>query len=554
MALSWPVEGTISQYFGTNPASYQPNGHTGVDFAIPAGTPVYAADSGNIIFEGWATTLSASNPWWIAPAAAGIAVLIDHNDGYISVYGHLSGTSVNNGDFVEKGQLIGHSGNTGMSTGPHLHFEVMGWPLKPYNGYYGRLNPHNGLVNGFSAAAATVAGHQRISSAPVNQRTAANRSASAVKTFPAETILDFKGYVRGEDVDGNSIWYVGAYSDTYFWSGGFTDSSTNGLADLTPAPVAAPAPSLSPSQRKVGSAVIRYRKAPNTSAEVIIEYQPGDVLTFSQWTRGQDVSGNNIWFKGALSGGYAWSGGFEDQSTNGLTEEAASTTPVPVTPEPAPVVEKYSFAPDFDFVEVIPVALVAAPNEKFTFGSFPDKPECAVIHQFGTLGRDTIGSLINTFTNPTARQASAHFAISGKRIVQMVSLKDRAYHAGPQGNNWIGIETDPAQDADTIASTKKLLAALKEKYGYELKTILHKEVPEAKTNCGDSITLSNYKLDVVETPIIVIPVPPSDPAPTDIPETPVVVIPTPPATVDNSEEIIDEFLAELRKVLLLLRK
>lgn len=546
MALSWPVEGTISQYFGTNPASYQPNGHTGVDFAIPVGTPVYAADSGNIVFEGWATTLSASNPWWLAPAAAGIAIVIDHNDGFMSVYGHLSGTVINNGDFVEKGQLIGHSGNTGMSTGPHLHFEIMGWPLQPYNGFYGRLNPHNGLVNGFAAAAATVAGHQRISGAPVNQRTAPNRNGSVVKTFDADTILDFKGFVRGEDVDGNNVWFVGAYSDTYFWSGGFTDASTNGLADLTPAPVAPPAPSLSANQRKVGSAAVRYRKAPNTSAEIVIEYQPGDVLTFSQWTRGQDVSGNNIWFKGAISGGYAWSGAFEDQSLNGLTEEIATPVPSVPTPDPTtPVIvtpAKYTFAPDFDFVEVIPAAI-----DKFMFGNFPADQTDVVIHQFGTLGVDTMNSTINTFTNPAARQASAHFIVSGKRIVQMVSLKDRAYHAGTVGNNYVGIETDPAQDADTIESTKKLLAALKKKYGRELKKHLHKNVPGNATNCGASITLSKYDL-----PVEVIPTP-EPTAPT--PVVPVEPTPTPvPAPSIEDEVIIDEFLAELRKVLLLLRK
>lgn len=409
------------------------------------------------------------------------------------------------------------------------------------------------VVNPSSGGSTSVAAHQRISGAPVNQRTAANRSASVVKTFDADTLLDFKGFVHGENVDGNDVWFVGAYSDTYFWSGGFNDSSANGLADLTPAPLLPPVPTVSPYQRIVGSSTIRYRKAPNTSAEVIIEYQPGDTLTFGQWIHGQSVNGNDIWFKGAISGGYAWSGGFDDQSTKGLAEEIAAATPVPTKPTTDPTTPvvvtpaKYSFKGDFDFVEVIPAAI-----DKFAFGNFPQDQTDVVIHQFGTLGTDTINSTINTFTNPTARQASSHFVVSGKRIVQMVSLKDRAYHAGTVGNNYVGIETDPAQDADTIASTKKLLAALKVKYGRELKKTLHKNVPGNSTNCGASITLSKYDLD---TPIIIVPVPTPapEPKPTGIPETPIVVIPTPtptptpvPETVDR-EAIIDDFLASLKK-------
>lgn len=378
--------------------------------------------------------------------------------------------------------------------------------------------------------------NQRISGAAVNQRTAPNRSGSIVKTFDADTILDFKGFVHGENVDGNDVWFVGAYSDTYFWSGGFTDSSTSGLSDLKPAPLAPPAPSTTPYQRTVGSSVVRYRKAPNTSAEIIIEYQPGDVLNFGQFTHGESVSGNDIWFKGSISGGYAWSGGFTDQTTTGLTEEVAATPAPTPTPTPdntsVPTPTTYSFTPDFDFVEVIPAAI-----GHFMFGNFPDKPEKVVIHQFGTLGVDTIGSTINTFNNPNSgRVVSAHFVVSGKRIVQMVSLKDRAYHAGTVGNNYVGIETDPAQDADTIASTKKLLSALKEKYGYELVKTLHKDVPGNSTNCGVSITLSKYDLD----PVVVIPTP--DPVPVPVPDP----VPVPAPTVDE-EAVIDAFLAFLKR-------
>lgn len=391
------------------------------------------------------------------------------------------------------------------------------------------------------------AAHQRVSGATVNQRGAANRSAPVLKSFDADLILDFKGFVHGENVDGNDVWFVGAYSDTYFWSGGFTDSSTNGLADLTPAPLTPPAPPLSPYQRRAGSK-IRYRKAPNTSAEIIQEYAAGDVLNFSQFTHGQKIDGNDIWFKGAISGGYAWSGGFDTGSTDGLSEEKADTPapkPTPVTPT-TPVVTApgaYTFVKDFDFVEVQPAAI-----DHFMYGNFPDKPDKVVIHQFGTLGIDTIGSTINTFINKNSgRQVSAHFAVSGKRIVQFVSLKDRAYHAGTVGNNYIGIETDPAQDADTIASTKKLLAALKAKYGYEITKTLHKDVPGNATNCGASITLSKYNLD---TPVVVIPVPtPVDPKPTDIPVTPVVPTPSPTPTPElvNREAVIDDFLASLKK-------
>jgi hypothetical protein len=257
------------------------------------------------------------------------------------------------------------------------------------------------------------------------------------------------------------------------------------------------------------------------------------------YTKGQSIDGNDIWFKGTVRNGYSWSGAFTDSSTTGMTYEApAPTAPTTPTTDPTtPVIVtpvKYSFTPDFDFVEYKPVVL-----DKFMYGNFPDKPEYAVIHQFGTLGVDTLNSLLNTFTNPTARQASAHFAVSGKRIIQMVSLKDRAYHAGTVGNNYVGIETDPAQDDDTIASTKKLLAALKAKYGYELKTTLHKDVPGNATNCGASVTLSKYDLD----PVVVTPTP----VPVPTPE------PTPVPPIED-EAIIDEFLAELRKVLLLLRK
>jgi hypothetical protein len=545
----WPVVGKISQTFASNPNDIQPNGHTGVDFAIPTGTPIHAIGNGTVIWADWASKLSASNQWWIAPAYAGIVVLIDHGNGYVSVYAHLSETSLNIGNKVTTNQVIGKSGATGLATGPHLHFEIFQWPsLQPYNGFYGRVNPST-LITSIAAASVTPlkANQRKVGAANVNMRAGASTSSKILRVIPANSIETFTGYYNGERINGNNLWYRDAQGFAH--SAGFTTVSANGLPNTTPAP----APKAN--ERVVGAANVNLRASASTSAKILKVLPAKSTQAFTGYVIGERVNNKNLWYKNAE--GYAHCDGFTTQVTTGLTDQtpkpAPAPAPAPATPTPSPTTPvtpepaTYSFTKDFDFVEYIP----AAPNNLLR-GNFPDKPAKVVIHQFGTLGIDTLSSTVNTFSNnANERVSSAHFVVSGKRIIQMVSLKDRAYHAGKVGNDYVGIETDPAQDADTIASTKKLLQALKDKYGYELEKTLHKDVPGNSTNCGASITLSNYNL---ETPVVVIPVPtPTEPTPTDIPETPVVVIPS-PAPVEDDEVVIDEFLAEFRKVLLSLRK
>ena len=101
----WPVNGTITQYF----TSY----HNGLDIAISAGTSIHAADAGRVIWSGWRTD------------GLGYCVMIDHLDGYTTVYGHMiRQPSVYVGQYVDRGQVIGYVGSTGHSTGPHVHFMV----------------------------------------------------------------------------------------------------------------------------------------------------------------------------------------------------------------------------------------------------------------------------------------------------------------------------------------------------------------------------------------------------------------------------------------------
>ena len=87
-------------------------GHPGIDLASPTGSPVYAADAGLVIFAGW------------SDLGYGNTIVIDHGNGYKTLYAHLSQVSQYCGAKVKAGQVVGLSGNTGNSFGPHLHFEV----------------------------------------------------------------------------------------------------------------------------------------------------------------------------------------------------------------------------------------------------------------------------------------------------------------------------------------------------------------------------------------------------------------------------------------------
>ena len=87
-------------------------GHLAIDIAVAIGGPVWAADHGVVVFAGWST------------GGYGNVIMIDHGNGYQTLYAHLNSVSVGCGQSVSQGQVIGGGGSTGRSTGPHLHFEV----------------------------------------------------------------------------------------------------------------------------------------------------------------------------------------------------------------------------------------------------------------------------------------------------------------------------------------------------------------------------------------------------------------------------------------------
>jgi murein DD-endopeptidase MepM/ murein hydrolase activator NlpD len=127
--LLMPVNGAVlTQPFGCtwvlleppNPRCPSGHFHSGLDLAARLGTEIRAAAAGRPKVR------------W-SPGGYGLYVLIDHGGGLETLYGHLSAASVQDGDHVRGGQAIGRMGSTGMSTGPHLHFEVRrdGRPVDP---------------------------------------------------------------------------------------------------------------------------------------------------------------------------------------------------------------------------------------------------------------------------------------------------------------------------------------------------------------------------------------------------------------------------------------
>jgi len=109
----WPTWGRVSSNYGwrRDPFTGRRAWHTGVDIAAPLGRSVVAAAEGRVVFTGWNGNY-------------GKCIIIRHDFGFETVYGHLSKILVNVGDRVKKAQKIGEVGNTGRSTGPHLHYEV----------------------------------------------------------------------------------------------------------------------------------------------------------------------------------------------------------------------------------------------------------------------------------------------------------------------------------------------------------------------------------------------------------------------------------------------
>jgi murein DD-endopeptidase MepM/ murein hydrolase activator NlpD len=119
----WPVDGQVTGSFGERIDPFNGEGafHSGVDISSRVGTPIIAPADGQVMFADFV-------------GGYGRAIQIDHGNGIATRYGHLSGFAVTAGQTIHRGDVIGYVGDSGRSTGPHLHYEVRinDTPVNPY--------------------------------------------------------------------------------------------------------------------------------------------------------------------------------------------------------------------------------------------------------------------------------------------------------------------------------------------------------------------------------------------------------------------------------------
>ena len=393
---------TVSSEFSPNrknPVTGVVQPHNGID--LVGFDIVCAAMNGTIVFAGY-------------NGAAGNEVRIRYDN---SDYDRLlhNRAFIRTGGRVSEGEAIAYQGSTGQSTGNHTHHEThegrlwnpinprtwharhnggggssggtanigagqrtaktvikrrsqptskspeAGEPLQPgtvgkfvgwihgenvegnnvwYKGTSGHYFWSGGFHEGANGTGLTnlnpvaISGNQRkVGGNSVNGRTAANTGASIAQSLEPGTVGDFKGFVRGETVEGNNVWFVGEHSGNYFWSGAFEGgANTANLKDLTPLTPTTPSVPTGSNQRKVGANGVNGRPQATTSASKAQFLEPGTVADFSGWVRGETVEGNNVWFKGAYAGNYFWSGGFEGGANTSGLADLNSGTGTPTTP------------------------------------------------------------------------------------------------------------------------------------------------------------------------------------------------------------------------------
>lgn len=319
--LQWPLDsglGYVSSEFGPRTPIKLPNGgwsssfHRGIDFARAGGTPVYAPADGFVVLSG-------------PNGGLGNHVSIRHKESgprLSSSVSHMQNNSIPSnvkaGMFVTKGQLLGRVGTTGSSSGNHLHFETY------VDGNH--ANPRLFYAQYASAAPAVSTTQRKVGPNPANRRIGSpSVNAPQGEQLNPGTIGNFKGWVRGDSVQNNDVWFVGAYgTHDYFWSGGFEGgANVVGLTDLNAAQT------MRPHERRA-TTDLNGRSEPYTYAPVTQSLAVNTIGEFDGWKHGEAVSGETRWVRGKFNKNWFSLLYLEPRNVDGLEDlNTAVTEPVP---------------------------------------------------------------------------------------------------------------------------------------------------------------------------------------------------------------------------------
>lgn len=345
------------------------------------------------------------------------------------------------------------------------------------------------------------------------------------------TVGTFDGWIYGQQVnDGvanTNIWYRGT-SGNWFWAGGFTRISGDGLQNLNPTPPPAP---VDPAERIVGANTVRRRKAPSTaSAEAGPVLPANSKHKFDGWATGEKVSDSiatsDTWFHHA-DGWWAWAGGFTSQSKDGL-KDMTTPDPVPPAPEPPtpptrkPVSETTpnwdASSPATNPVYPVPVGkpvgvvlpdTIVQRTEAVSVNGYtvgrpdPKGPNHIVLHHTaGTSLSGAVSTLRGTNGAPTA-----NYVVSGTELVEMVPEGSSAWTNGRWTSNLYSVTFEmvngggsspnwqPPSQA-TMETTAWAMARAAQRWNIDLplehgvNVFGHKEVSKTPTACPGSLDIA----------------------------------------------------------------
>ena len=285
--VKWPFSlSTVSSDFGDT--KNRPSAHSGVDFAVAAGTPIRAGGPGVVHFTGKLNDRAGNV----------VSIRYDAFKG-TCMHTHVQARyPIPKGRRVNEGDIIAYVGSSGSASGPHLHLEVFADGPR-------LVNPHSvykGVVPAGGGGNVILLPTQRrvVSHASANGRARPSTKAPVGDTLKPRTVGNFNAWARGEKVEGNDVWFRGI-SGRWFWSGGFEGgANTAGLSEVAaPAepnpPVEPPSSVPSPVEPPVDPEPV---EPPSVPSPVEPPEQPTDPVeppvTPEKPSRGRVIAGSGV--------------------------------------------------------------------------------------------------------------------------------------------------------------------------------------------------------------------------------------------------------------------